>query len=249
VVQGSDTITLHVSGDNYQGDPQFTVTVDGKQVGGTQSVTADHASGQWQDITLSGSFTAGSHQVAINFINDANDGTSWTTPDGHDRNMYVGYVDVDGQRYQGNTFTDPASDGFTNVDPNAAVMVSNGSASFTATISAVTTGTTVALDTSPQQLTATPGETFVFKSMGAAGSTIDGFTPGQEHLDLHQLLQSVGYAGTNPVGDGYLTLADSGADALILVDPDGHGPGVPHLLVTLHGVHAEALKAGVDYLV
>ncbi len=48
---GANTLVVRVSGDHYQGDPQFQVYVDGKAVGNPQSVTAVHTQGQWQDIT------------------------------------------------------------------------------------------------------------------------------------------------------------------------------------------------------
>ena len=46
---GSDTITLKMSEDQAQGvDALFTVNVDGQQIGGVQSVSASHSSGQDQ---------------------------------------------------------------------------------------------------------------------------------------------------------------------------------------------------------
>ena len=79
-----DTITLSVSEDAWQGDAQFTVRVDGKQVGGTMTATASHALGQTQAISLSGNFGAGAHDVAVTFLNDAYGGSAST-----DRNLYV----------------------------------------------------------------------------------------------------------------------------------------------------------------
>jgi endoglucanase len=102
--------------------------VDGKQVGGTQTVTADHASGQWQDITLTGNFGTGAHQIAVNFINDANDNTGGG--DGHDRNLYIDYIKYDGQTLQGEAAQNNASLGYGALDPHAAVMVVNGTTTF-----------------------------------------------------------------------------------------------------------------------
>ena len=84
---GPDSIVLDVSEDAWQGDAQFTVSVDGHQIGGTETATASHAAGQTQALTLEGSFGATPHQVAVSFINDAWGGTAQT-----DRNLYVDSV-------------------------------------------------------------------------------------------------------------------------------------------------------------
>ena len=68
---GSDTLVLSVSEDAYQGNAQFTVSVDGKQLGGTFTATAPHASGASQTFTFKGDFGSGQHAVAVNFLNDA----------------------------------------------------------------------------------------------------------------------------------------------------------------------------------
>lgn len=84
-VTQADMLVLQVSEDAWQGDAQFTVSVDGKQVGGTQVATASHAAGQAQSVTLSGSWGMGQHTVAVNFLNDACGGSPTT-----DRNLFVG---------------------------------------------------------------------------------------------------------------------------------------------------------------
>ncbi|WP_336488119.1 carbohydrate-binding domain-containing protein [Methylobacterium nigriterrae] len=94
--QPSDTLVLRVSGDSWQGSPHFTVSVDGKQVGGTLTTSASHAAGQTQDITLTGSFGTGAHKVAIAFLDDAYGGSPAA-----DRNLYVHQVSLDGTVYAG----------------------------------------------------------------------------------------------------------------------------------------------------
>lgn len=79
----SDYLILRVSGDSYQGDPQFTVKVDGTQIGGTLTTAASHAAGKYEDKILVGPFTAGPHSVEVTFLNDAWGGAS------NDRNFYV----------------------------------------------------------------------------------------------------------------------------------------------------------------
>jgi beta-glucanase (GH16 family)/glutaredoxin len=126
---GPGTLTLHISGDHYAGDPEVQVFVDGQQVGGTQDIQASHANGQWQDITLKGNFDPNAdHQVQVKFIDDAWDGH---LGDGHDRNVYVGSVTVGDHTIAGqNATSNTAEWGQENWDPHAAVMVTNGTASF-----------------------------------------------------------------------------------------------------------------------
>ena len=104
---GPDSIVLKVSEDAWQGDAQFTVSVDGQQVGGTQTATASHAAGQSQTLALQGAFGTAQHTVAVTFLNDAYAGTAAT-----DRNLYVDAI-TDG------ALTTPG-----------AALLSNGTASF-----------------------------------------------------------------------------------------------------------------------
>ncbi len=90
----SDTLVLTLSEDAWQGDAQFTATVDGKSLGAAQSVTASHGQGQTQAFTFTGSFGAGAHDLALSFTNDAWGGTAAT-----DRNLYVNSVSLDGTTY------------------------------------------------------------------------------------------------------------------------------------------------------
>jgi aryl-phospho-beta-D-glucosidase BglC (GH1 family) len=87
----TDTLTVNVSEDAWEGDAEFIVLVDGVEVGGTQTATALHDAGQSQNITLTGNFGAGPHKVAVEFINDAYGGSAAT-----DRNLYVNSVTYDG---------------------------------------------------------------------------------------------------------------------------------------------------------
>lgn len=90
-----NTITVEAAGDQYQGDPAFTVDVDGVQVGGPYYVTTLYSSGTFQQFTLSGNFNiTPTGQISINYVNDASGA-------GGDRNLYVGSVDVDGHSFQG----------------------------------------------------------------------------------------------------------------------------------------------------
>ncbi|WP_018260958.1 carbohydrate-binding domain-containing protein [Methylobacterium sp. WSM2598] len=81
---GSDQLLLQISQDAYQGDAQYTVSVDGRQVGDTQTAHASHADGKADQLLVLGDWGAGGHTVSVNFLNDAWDGTPST-----DRNLYV----------------------------------------------------------------------------------------------------------------------------------------------------------------
>ena len=52
VGQGFDDLALSVSENAYRGDAQFTVTVDGQQVGGALTTTASQATGQTQTFNI-----------------------------------------------------------------------------------------------------------------------------------------------------------------------------------------------------
>jgi endoglucanase len=85
----TDTLTIYVSEDAYLGNAEFSVTVDGKQVGGIQTATASNADGDSQGITLTGAFGSGAHTVVVTFLNDASGPTG-------DRNLYVSGIDYNG---------------------------------------------------------------------------------------------------------------------------------------------------------
>jgi hypothetical protein len=72
---GANSLTLSVSEDAYQGDAQYVVRVDGRQIGGTLTATASHADGQHDLITVRGDFGAGTHTATVDFLNDTYGGT------------------------------------------------------------------------------------------------------------------------------------------------------------------------------
>ncbi len=90
-LSGTSTLGLSLSEDAWQGDAQFSVAIDGKTIGAAQSVNALHSNGGAQDFSYSQALTAGTHDVAISFLNDAYGGTPTT-----DRNLYINGLSVDG---------------------------------------------------------------------------------------------------------------------------------------------------------
>ena len=110
---GSDSIVLQMSEDAYQGDAQFTISVDGVQIGGILSVAALASAGQTQSVTVNGDFGLGSHVVSVDFLND-NGGYGVT-----DRNLYVNGASIDGTTVSGASLS----------------LYASGTQSFTATTS------------------------------------------------------------------------------------------------------------------
>jgi hypothetical protein len=104
VGSGADALTLKISQDAYLGSAQYTVEVDGVQIGGTLTASALHSSAQDDTVSVLGDFASGNHTLSVTFLNDAWGGTPDT-----DRNLYV----------DGITFDDAAA-------PGGAVAVAGG---------------------------------------------------------------------------------------------------------------------------
>ncbi len=91
----TDLLVLNLSEDAFQGDAQFTVSVDGQQLGAAQSVTASHGVGGSQAFSFASSMAPGPHQVSVTFLNDL-----WEPGIG-DRNLYVDAITVNGAAMPG----------------------------------------------------------------------------------------------------------------------------------------------------
>jgi beta-glucanase (GH16 family) len=88
------TLALAISEDYYKGDAQFTVSMDGQQVGGTQTAHVLHSTGADEVFLLTGTWDSGQHDVKISFINDYYAGNHST-----DRNLYVDSIALNGSTY------------------------------------------------------------------------------------------------------------------------------------------------------
>ena len=97
---GPTTLTFMVSEDAYKGDAQLKITVDGTQIGGTQTAKALHAIMQSQAFDVRGLFAAGKHSVGVTFVNDAFGGTPSL-----DRNLYVDGASINGKAIAGSSLT------------------------------------------------------------------------------------------------------------------------------------------------
>ena len=70
---GPDALTLDLSQRAEPAGAQFTVAVDGTQIGGTQTVTANSAAGQTEELDVLGNFAPGSsHTATITYLNANN---------------------------------------------------------------------------------------------------------------------------------------------------------------------------------
>lgn len=98
VGSGSQTLDLAMSEDAWQGDAQFTVQVDGVQVGGTLTAQASEALGQSQNFLVAGNWSAGMHAVTVTFLNDA-----WGGSEAADRNLYLDQIGTGGVVQLGDT--------------------------------------------------------------------------------------------------------------------------------------------------
>ena len=95
---GSDLLVLKITQDAYQGDSQYAVSVDGKQIGGTLTAKALDGSGQTDTLQVKGDWAAGNHTVSVQLLNDRFDGTADT-----DRNVYVQSATYNGAAVSGSS--------------------------------------------------------------------------------------------------------------------------------------------------
>lgn len=87
-------------------------------------------------------------------------------------------------------------------------------------------------------------DVFVFAHEPWAPAEITDFAVGTDRLDLSGMMRDAGYAGADPVADGYIWLLDDGAGGTeVLFDRDGHGAAQqwPDYVIHLDGVGAAGL--------
>jgi hypothetical protein len=88
---GPDAVVLHISQDAFEDDAQYTISIDGAQMGGILTASALRSLGEADTVTVLGNFPPGPHSVSVGFLNDAWGGTPDT-----DRNLYVESVSFEG---------------------------------------------------------------------------------------------------------------------------------------------------------
>ncbi|XIA65182.1 carbohydrate-binding domain-containing protein [Bradyrhizobium sp. TZ2] len=109
-------LELKLTQDAYQGDSQYAIYVDGKQIGGTLTARALHGSGEVDSLQVKGDWAAGSHTVSVTLLNDLWGGTTGT-----DRNVYVEGATFDGAPVAGSKLAiyDDTPKSFTVTDTTA----------------------------------------------------------------------------------------------------------------------------------
>lgn len=91
-------------------------------------------------------------------------------------------------------------------------------------------------------------DTFVFNSMRDAIDTINDFTPATDRIEITTLLQSLGYAGSNPFADGYARLAVVAGQVTLQIDADGAGAAPYRTLAILKSVSLSNLDVSRDFV-
>ena len=102
--------------------------------------------------------------------------------------------------------------------------------------------------TGSDRLTGNGGrDVFVYTSMRDAADTITDFTPNDDRLDLGALLASIGATPANAIPAGYVKLAASGNNTVVMIDTDGSaGAAAARPLVTLLNVSPASLDPARD---
>ncbi|MCR5875426.1 family 16 glycosylhydrolase [Phenylobacterium sp. J426] len=92
---------------------------------------------------------------------------------------------------------------------------------------------------------------FVFDELPWKASRVTDFTPGEDKLDVSGLLSSVGYKGSDPLGDGFVKVLDNGqGGAWVYFDTDGAAGAKDKwgtFVTTLDNVSPTSLKA-IDWI-
>ena len=221
VGSGSDNLILNMAEDPYQGDAQFTVAVDGQQIGGVQTTTAVMLQGQQQEFDVHGNFGGGNHSVTVTFLNDLIGGyypagTPGLPPgqwaiDTEDRNLYVMGASLNGGAPAGGTPWELSSNGSYTWNVSAG---SNPSASDTAMASGTSDNaaiTSSSLASSSSSTGSASGMSFV-----AASTTTDtssSATTGSGQTTTSDTTPSIASAGaTQTTQDFSVPAATSSSD-------------------------------------
>ncbi len=93
-----------------------------------------------------------------------------------------------------------------------------------------------------------PGaDRFVYTSVLDFGDLIPDFSVGEDLLVVDALLASVGYSGSDPVGDGYFGVTPGPGRTIVTFDLDGGaGPALPRAMVELVGVNNVPVELLLD---
>jgi beta-mannanase len=223
---GPDQIQLNISEDAWEGNAEFTISVDGVQIGGVQTATVSHAAGISQVFYVDGNFGSGQQAVTLDFLNDAYGGSS-----SEDRNLYLDSATYDGSTtasglslYFGGSQTiavGPTNPSFGTLVLTLSEDAFDGNAEFSVSIDGVTLG-------SPEAVTAIHGsqtEAFVYTGdFGSGAHTVavsflnDAYAgPGEDRNLYVDSLSVNGVAASNAPAPLYTT---STVDFATAAQPD-----------------------------
>ncbi len=89
---------------------------------------------------------------------------------------------------------------------------------------------------------------FVFITTADGIDTITDFIPGEDKIVLTALLQSLGYQGADPIAEGFVKFAASGANTLVYIDADGAGPAEQKALIVVSNVSVTSLNNAANFI-
>ncbi|MGL5082207.1 MAG: ExeM/NucH family extracellular endonuclease [Microcoleaceae cyanobacterium] len=90
---------------------------------------------------------------------------------------------------------------------------------------------------------------FAYTTLADAGDVIDDFTVNLDKIDLIGVLNSIGFAGTDPIAEGYVSFRASGDDTILNLDADGFaGSGQARSLVLVKDVSVAELNNADNFL-
>jgi hypothetical protein len=229
---GADTLDLHICEAGYQGDAEFTISVNGVQVGGVQTVTTEETTGKTQDYYVGGNWGPGQQCVTVNYINGFSD------PNGS-RNLYVWGMSYDGVNYANDAYSlygggaasfevgQPAPIG-AGADALQLQMTEDafqGDAQFTVFVDGVQVG---GVQTATQTRNGPGPEDFTFRgNWGPGHQVVDvNFLNGESGRDL--FVAGMSYDGVNCANDVY-NLYGGGAASFQIGQPAPIGAGADSL--------------------
>ena len=88
---------------------------------------------------------------------------------------------------------------------------------------------------------------FAYNSLSEAGDTITDFSAG-DRFDISPVLDSIGYTGTDPLGDKYVRFLGRTNLTTIQIDVDGLGSTLPKEFVLVQGVDVGALNNPANFI-
>lgn len=239
---GADTLVLRLSQDAYQGSAQFTVAIDGQQVGDVLTASALHSSGTSDTVNVLANLSPGQHTVTVNFLNDAYNGTPDT-----DRNLYIDSATYDGAAVNGATQAllpaGPASFGVTDATsaPGSSLIVAAGTTATTEGDQLAGVNVTLAgAFGSPANLTlndASVGSLTVVDADFATGSSVY-----YGHLDVYgqsAITGSTTIGGVRPLAPGFVDAYVHGLDSVFTL----HGASLGGAsILTINGDQGAAVE-------